>query len=207
MDSPPARPEEAIVAFDTPRLEVPPVTSFRSTWLVSSVSALRGRGLFERYLEGLPPAYHDVVRSSVAGVWLPVEVAVAHYEACESLGLPPEEQMAIGRAVTEFVHKTSYSIALRLVKEAGVTPWACLALQKRLWQRVWAGGDVAVFKLGPKEARLEVIGWPCSRVPYCRRALRGVLVGQSELFCRKAYATEIARRCSATSLAYRLAWA
>src|SRR5271165_4823087 len=98
MDSLLARPEEAIVPFDTPRSEVPPVTSFRSTWLVSSVAAVRSRGLFERYLEGLPLRYHEVISGSVAGVWLPVEVAVAHYEACETLKLPPEEQLAIGRA-------------------------------------------------------------------------------------------------------------
>jgi hypothetical protein len=161
----------------------------------------------DRYLANLPVRYHDAVAGSVAGVWLPIEVAVAHYEACDALQLAPEEQVAIGRQVTELVHKTSYSLAIRLVKEAGVTPWACLALQKRLWQRVWEGGDVAVFKLGPKEARVEVAGWPCSRVPYIRRGLRGLLIGQSELFCRKAYANEIPHLCTDTTLGYRVAWA
>jgi hypothetical protein len=161
----------------------------------------------DRYLANLPAQYHDAVAHSVAGIWLPIEVAVAHYEACDALHLPPEEQVAIGRQVTELVHKTSYSLAIRLVKEAGVTPWACLALQKRLWQRIWEGGDVAVFKLGPKEARVEIAGWPCSRVPYIRRGLRGLLVGQSELFCKKAYASEIPHLCTDTSLGYRVAWA
>jgi hypothetical protein len=207
MDSRPAADAEAFVPFETPRGRVPLARSFRSTWLVSSMAALRERGLIERYFAGLPGKYHEVVVASVAGVWLPVEVAVAHYEACEALHLPQEEVVAIGRQVTELVHKTSYSLAIRLVKEAGVTPWACLALQKRLWQRVWEGGDVAVFKLGPKEARVEIAGWPCSRVPYCRRALRGLLIGQSELFCRRAYASEIAHLCTATTLGYRIAWA
>jgi hypothetical protein len=198
--------EEAFLPYERPKAQVPPVTQFRSTWLIASVAELRNRGLFERYLPGLKPEYHDAVTSSVAGVWLPVDVAVAHYEACERLDLPHEEQLAIGRSVTELVHKTSYSLAIRLVKEAGVTPWACLAQQRRLWRRVWQGGDVAVFKLGPKEARIEVVGWPCARVPYCRRALRGLLIGQSELFCKKAYATEIPRLCTPTSLSYRISW-
>jgi hypothetical protein len=207
MDPRPAPHAEVFVPYDYPRGRVPPVRSFRSTWLVSSIAALRERGLFERYLENLPTQYHDVVTASVAGVWLPVEVAVAHYVACEALQLPQEEAVAIGRQVTELVHKTSYSLAIRLVKEVGVTPWACLAIQKRLWQRVWEGGDVAVFKLGPKEARVELAGWPCARVPYCRRALRGLLIGQSELFCKKAYATEVPHLCTATTLGYRVAWA
>ncbi len=198
---------EAFVPYDYPRGRVPQVRSFRSTWLVSSIAALRERGLIERYLGFLPEKHHQSVLASVAGIWLPIEVALAHYDACESLHLPPEEVIAIGRQVTELVHKTSYSLAIRLVKEAGVTPWACLSIQKRLWQRVWEGGDVAVFKLGPKEARVEVAGWPCSRVPYCRRALRGLLVGQTELFCKKAYATEITHLCTPTTLGYRVAWA
>jgi hypothetical protein len=207
MEARPTGEAEAFVPYDYPRGRVPLVRTFRSTWLVSSIAALRERGLIERYLEILPGQYHQAVMASVAGVWLPVEVSVAHYDACEALQLPPEEVIAIGRQVTELVHKTSYSLAIRLVKEAGVTPWACLALQKKLWQRVWEGGDVAVFKLGPKEARVEVAGWPCSRVPYCRRALRGLLVGQTELFCKKAYATEISRLCTPTTLGYRVAWA
>jgi hypothetical protein len=171
------------------------------------VAALRTRGLFDRYLAALPQEHREFVTAPVAGVWLPIDAAVAHYEACDRLGLGPEEQVAIGRSVTEFVHKTTYSLAFRLVKEAGVTPWACLALQKRLWQRVWQGGDIAVFKLGPKEARVEGVGWPCSRVPYCRSALRGVLLGQTELFCKKAFVREVPSLCTATTLGYRVAWA
>jgi hypothetical protein len=199
--------DEAIVPFDYRREQVPLVTHFRSTWLVSSVTALRARGLLEPYLAALPARFHDDVIAPVAGVWLPVEVAVAHYEACEKLRLALDEQLAIGRSVTEFVHKTSFSLAIRLVKEAGVTPWALMLQQKRLWQRVWRGGDVAVFKLGPKEARVEAVGWPCSHVPYCRTALRGVLLGQTELFCKKAFVREIPALCTSTSLAYRIAWA
>jgi hypothetical protein len=199
--------EEALVPFDRPKEEVPPVTHFRSTWLVSSITALRSRGLLDRYLAALPARFHEDVTAPVAGVWLPVAIAVAHYEACESLRLGIDEQVAIGRSVTEFVRKTSFSLAIRLVKEAGVTPWTFLAQQKRLWQRVWRGGDVGVFKLGHKEARVEAIGWPCSRVPYCRSALRGVLLGQTELFCKKAFVREIPALCTPTSLGYRIAWA
>jgi hypothetical protein len=199
--------EEAIVPFDCPKEQVQPATHFRSTWLVSSVTTLRARGLFDRYLAALPARFHDTVTGPVAGVWLPIEIAVSHYEACEKLKLSSDEQVAIGRSVTEFVHRTSFSLAIRLVKEAGVTPWTCLALQKRLWQRVWQGGDVAVFKLGPKEARVEGVGWPCSRVPYCRSALRGVLLAQTELFCRRAFVRDIPGLCTSTSLGYRVAWA
>jgi hypothetical protein len=60
---------------------------------------------------------------------------------------------------------------------------------------------------GGKEARVEIVGWPCARIAYCRVAMRGLLVGQTELFCTKAYASEVTSLCTATSLAYRVAWA
>jgi hypothetical protein len=199
--------EEAIAPFALPKHLIRPATRFRSTWLTSSLRALRERNLEDAYFARLPRIHHQDVRASVAGVWLPIEVAEAHYEACDGLGIPASEVMEIGKAVTRFAHKTSYSFALRLVSEAGVTPWACFGIQQRLWTQVWLGGDVATFKIGPKEARVEIAGWPCSRFAYCRVAMRGLLIGQTELFCSKAYAHEIPSLCNRTMLGYRVAWA
>jgi hypothetical protein len=36
--------------------------------------------------------------------------------------------------------------------------------------------------------------------------MRGVLLGQSELFCKKAYVHEVKSLCSATTLGYRVSW-
>ena len=203
----PAHGEEAVVPFAAPRFRTPLTTHFRSTWLTSSLRVFREWNLIDRYLEVLPIGYREGVLGSLAGAWLPIDIAMAHYAACDTLGLTLTEQIAVGRAVTAVAHRTSYSFALRLAKEAGVTPWACLAIQKRLWHQVWRGGDVATFKTGPKEARVEIIGWPCAEFAYTRRAMLGVLLGQTELFCKKAYAQEIPALCTRTSLGYRVAWA
>jgi hypothetical protein len=197
---------EAIVPFDGPREVVQMASSLRSTWLTSSIKAIRERKLLERYLAVLPPEYHANILNSVVGVWLPIEVAMAHYGACESLGLSLEDQIAIGREVTTVTNRASYALALRLAKGVGVTPWLCFTMQKRLWKQTWRGGDVGTFKLGPKEALVEIIGWPCSRIVYVRRAMRGVLLGQTELFCKKAYVHEVSALNSATSLGYRVSW-
>ena len=199
--------EEAIAPFTVAKAATPLALHFRSTWLTSSIRALRERGLVDRYLAALPTRHHESVHNSFAGVWLDVEVAMAHYRACDSLGLARSEQIAIGREVTTIAHRTSYALALRLAKGAGVTPWTCFAIQKRLWLQVWRGGDVATFKVGPKEARVEIAGWPCSAIAYPRYAMNGVLIGQTELFCSKAYVSEIASLCTATSLGYRISWA
>lgn len=184
-----------------------PATAFRSTWLASSLRALRERGLLDRYFAALPTRFADDIRTSIAGAWLPVDVAVAHYAACDSLRLPTFEQFAIGAEVMRFAQKTVFAFAFRVATEAGITPWSAFKAQSRMWQSVWRGGDVGVVSLGPKEARVEVVGWPCARFAYCRIAMRGLLTAQTQLFCRKAYVIDIAALCTESTLGYRVSWA
>jgi hypothetical protein len=198
---------EPFAGFQGPKHRAPVATEFRSTWLASSLRALRERHLLESYFAALTPAYSDIVRSSIAGAWLPIDVAIAHYHACDGLGLSTLDQLAIGAEVTRFAQTTSFGLTLRIATEMGVTPWACFQVQQRLWRAVWRGGDVSVFRLGPREARVEILGWPCSAIAYCRIAMRGMLNAQTALFCRKSYVAEVSSLCTASTLGYRVAWA
>jgi hypothetical protein len=200
------REPRVLVPLRTARALVPPTSSFRSTWLSSSLRALRERGHLDAYLAKLPEAYHALVLAPVVGVWLPDEVAVAHYRACDALNLPPAEAFAIGYDVARHAQQTLLSTAATLAKAAGVTPWTLLSQMQKLWTRIWNGGDLTVLSLGPKEARLEIVGWTSARIPYCRIAMRGVLQGMLDMFCRRGYVTEWRPGCSDTSLAYRIAW-
>lgn len=199
--------EEVFLPFPAPRASIAPASSFRSTWLSASVRSLRERGLLDRYLAHLPAELHDPILATVVGVWLPTSVAVAHYEACDALGLTQNEQVEIGREVSRNVHGTILGTVVRLATQAGVSPWSAFGTFGRLWDRIWVGGAVGVFKLGPKDARIEIIGWPCARVPYCRVAMRGVMLGLTELFCQKAYVHEVPKLCTPTTLGYRIQWA
>jgi hypothetical protein len=75
------------------------------------------------------------------------------------------------------------------------------------YSREWRGGAVAVFKTGPKDARVEMVGFPCAPIPHCRQGLRGVIGGMCELVCTKAYVSEIRGLCTDTTLGYTVAWA
>jgi hypothetical protein len=189
------------------REDLPPVESFRSTWLSSSLRSLRERDLIDAYLANLPAKHHDAVLNAVVGVWLPIDVAVAHYMACDALGLPSADAIQIGREATSRVHGTLLTTFVRLAKGAGVTPWTVLVRLQELWQRIWLGGGVSVVKLGPKEARIEIGGWPCASSGYCRAALRGVIPAINDLFCQKSYANEILPLTTRTSVAYLISWA
>jgi hypothetical protein len=209
---------EPYLPFGVPKHLVAPATRFRSTWLTTSVRSLRERKLLAAYLDRLPPVHHEAVLQAVVGVWLPVEVAIAHYEACDGLGLEDKEIVAIGAEASDRAQRTTLGTATRLAAGAGVTPWALLSQLQRFWERIWIGGAVGVFAHGPpgpgderagaaKEARVEIVSWSCARIPYCRVGMRGVFLGMTEMFCRKAFVHEIAEGCSASTLAYLVQWA
>ncbi|MGO8996890.1 MAG: hypothetical protein ACLQVI_26550 [Polyangiaceae bacterium] len=195
------------VPFAVPRARVPPATHFRSTWLSSSLSALRERKHYDRYLTLLPAEHRAAILETVAGVWLPTEVCMAHYRACDALDLGKREAWEIGVEVTRKVHGTSLALAFRLAKQAGVTPWTILAQVPRLWERVWQGGGIAIYEVGPKEAILEAIQWRAASIPYVRYTTPAVVHGVVELFCTKAYVTEVRSMMSPTSIGLRLQWA
>ncbi len=201
--------EEPLIPFadGVARSAVPLTTSFRSTWLTSSLRSLRARGLLDRYFELLPREHHDSVRGSVAGVWLPTAVAVAHYAACDAFELSDLELLAIGAEVSEHAYSTALAIAVRLAKGAGVTPWTVISRFPQMWSRIWIGGGVAIYKLGPKDARIEIAGWQCASCRYTKVAMRGVLGGLLELFCQKTFVNTIPQLCTPSTLGYRVSWA
>jgi hypothetical protein len=194
------------VEFAVPRARVPTATHFRSTWLSSSLNALRDRSHFDRYLELLPAEAKPVILETVAGVWLPIDVAMTHYRTCEALDLSRREAWEIGMEVTRKVHGTSLALAFRLAKQAGVTPWTILAQLPKLWERIWRGGGLAVYQRGPKEAVLEVIQWAPAGIPYVRHTIPAVVHGIVEIFCRKAYVSEVPAMMTPSALGLRLQW-
>lgn len=193
--------------FAAPRAKVALATRFRSTWLTSSLSALRERGFIDRYFTLLPAEYHAAVDGCVAGIWLPIDVCLAHYRACEALQLSKREAWDIGDQVTRRVHGTSLALALRLATQVGATPWTILAQLDRLWERIWIGGGVGVYKRGPKEAIVEVIQWRPAGIPYVRSTMPAVLAGIVAMFCAKAYASDVPALGTSSSMGVKVQWA
>ena len=181
-------------------------TEVRSTLLTSSLRVVRERDLLERYTALLPPVHRETILSSIAGVWLPMAVGIAHYRAMDGLGFSLSEQVRIGTEVGDRVHGTFLGTMVKMAASAGVTPWTALGQTGKLFDRVFrGGGGICVIKLGPKEARSEIVGVPLAEVAYWRTAMRGMFQAGCELFCRKAYVTEIAY--TPTTVSVRIAWA
>ena len=182
-------------------------TEARSTILISGMQALRARGFGARYEAQLAPATHQRLSSLIAGEWVPIALALEHYSAADRLELDVATVEEIGGEVADRVNKSALSMAVKMSKQAGVTPWSAISLAHRIHDLNWrGGGDIAVWKLGPKEARYEMIQQPCASVPYFAASFGGFIRALCGLFCTRAYARRLPERCTSTRLAYRLAW-
>jgi hypothetical protein len=194
--------EEVVLPFPQ---HIEPVRAVRSTVIVGSHGVLRSTGMFDRYAANLPADVREILVHQVAAAWIPMDLALTHYAACDALGLTSDQVAANGRAVFDKTSGTLLGTTLRMAREVGASPWTVLPHLQRFWDRAYKGGAVRVVKTGPKEARAEAIQARMCDSVYYRHALRGLLQGVVELFCRKAYVTlSPGRRPAALSL--RVQW-
>ena len=199
---------EVVYPFSGPRERLGVATQIRTTLMVSSINSLRKRGSFDEYMRLLPSKHHMTIASMIAGQWLPMDVGVAHYQACNDLGISQPEVVAIGREVGDRIHGTFLATMVRMAGQVGVTPWTGLSFVSRLYDRLFqGGGGVQVLKFGPKDARVEFVGMGVAAVPYYRIAMTGVFEVGLDLFCRKTYVTDVGAEASSTFAAVHIAWA
>lgn len=197
---------EPVVPFAAgSRAAVVPATHIRSTVICSSLRAIRGRGLFDRYLAELEPARRDDVLSLTAGLWLPVEFGLAHYHACARLKLDEAQIEEMGGEVGRHINGTILSVAVKMSREAGVSPWSVITRVHKFRAVTWQGSDIAAWKLGPKEARLEWAGQPCAVSSYFGLGFGGYVRALCGLFCQKVYVRLLPSQGTSTLL-YRISW-
>lgn len=170
--------EEVLIDFPKP---LEPTTAVRSTLITSSLASLREHRLFERYDALQRSPHRDTILNCVAGEWLDLEVALAHYQACDALGLTRDEQVAIGKAVSKRIHETFLRTIVSAARGVGVTPWVLLRRGDSLQARLNRGGGVRLTRLAERIARVEIAKSPLLEVPYFRNALLGMYAAGVEL--------------------------
>lgn len=195
---------ESVVILPFP-VHVEPVRELRTTVIVSSLAVLRAGGHFDRYVANLPPEARELLVHTVAGAWIPIELGLIHYRACDALNLSPAEVAANGRAVFDKAKGTLLGTMVRMAREVGATPWTVLPHIQRFWDRAYKGGGIQIVKTGPKEARADAVQSRICDLPYYRHALGGLLQGVLELFSQKAYVTVTADRRPA-GMTLRMQW-
>ena len=167
-----AKPVEKVIAH-VPGFRT--ATHVRSTLIQSSLNSLRETGHFDRYIALLDPVYKDAVLHTLAPTWLPLEVGVAHYGACDALKLDPHQLREIGERVGDRIQGTFLKTLTRGVRAVGITPWTLLNHFDRLWSRLFQGGSVELTRTGPKDATIEICGAVIPRFEYFRVGFSGVV--------------------------------
>lgn len=197
---------ETFLPFRAPPARMGIATVARSTLVTASIQSLRMRGLYDRYAVRLTEEQRSALSTAVAGVWIPMGLAVAHYRACDALRLCVGEQLDIALEVGQQMHGTFLGAMLRIAKTVGVTPWTALAYSGKLYDRLFRGGGIAVTRTGPKDARVDLVGNPLCDIEYFRIGVRGVYEAALELFCQRITTQEIARRYPGLDLGVRISW-
>lgn len=185
---------------------IPIVRNVRSTLLIGGVESLRAAGLGDAYDAGAPPEVQSAISTAVAGMWLPIDIAVAHYLWCDTLGLSNDSAAQLGRSTFERTKGTLLGAATALARGSGVDPWTFMPHLNRFWLRGLDGGGMRAVKKGPKEVEVHVAGCPLNASKYFRGAMRGLFAVLLELVCDKAYVHERPFGDPATSVAMRAQW-
>ncbi len=175
--------------------------------MVASIENVRRSGRFEEYLRGVPTVHHAELFHSTAGLWISIDAALAHYMGVDRLDILPDEHIAMGRRSAERVGATFLGRAIRLSTEAGLTPWSFLPHLNRFWRRGYDGGGIAIAKLGPKEALIDLVGMVLCQSTFFRGVLLGYVATFTEVFCKKAYAQDSGSPHGSGSMRVRVQWA
>jgi hypothetical protein len=179
----------------------------RTTVLIGSISCIRELGRYDEYVARLPESDRQLLIDAVVGAWLPIEVAFSHYSACDALDFSVDQQVHNGRVTFDKNRGTLLGTIVKMAAQGGMTPWTVFPYFQRFWERAYDGGGVRVVKTGPKEARLELVAVRATDSRYYRNALRGLVMGVTELFCSKAYATEAPGKRGPGMVTLRVQWA
>jgi hypothetical protein len=174
--------------------------------ITASLVAIRQMGWEERYYEALPRDRHDDLRSLVAGSWSSIELATAHYTACDRMGLTPAEMIKIGEDVSQRTQKSFVATLARASIEAGASPWILFGTARRVWDRIFDGCDIAVYKVGPKEAYVEVVNCPLLALPYFRAAFRAYFRAVVALLSKVVYTNEMTAYSTDSDAVFRFSW-
>jgi hypothetical protein len=179
---------EVEVVLDYTSALGPNVTHMRGTLLVNSLDNLRAIGMYDRYLEVLPASHREVIPYTIAASWIPIDIAMLHYETCDAMGLSEDQLEKMGALMASRVAETFLAAIMRTTRNAGVESfWTALKQNHRLLERMYQGGAMAVLKTGPKDLILENMGLPIVASRYWRRVYVYYMKAIGDMFTKVTY--------------------
>ena len=163
-----------------------PVHGVRSTLVQSSLKSLKAAGHFERWRALVEPAQRERIEQSIAPEWLPIDVVLAHYAACDALNLTPNELNLMVEQTAQRLNGTLMTALTASVRSAGFNPWLALPHFDRLHARLFQGGSAQFVRIGPKDLLIEWRGMSLYRSSYYRNGYCGFVRAALKLMAARA---------------------
>ena len=197
---------DVVVPLTLPPSSIPLATAIRSTTLISSLGTLEQAGKLVAYWRDVPDQYAETLRHLVTGMWVPIAVGLAHYHTVDKLGFTAKDAKLNGRRVAENVQNSHFATMVRALGNA-VSLWSILPKFPNFMGRLIQGGGCAVYRLGPKDARIELHAIPIARFGYVRSGWAGMFEGTFEIVARKVYVKDLPQRFDLPNSAiFELSW-
>ncbi|MDB4990576.1 MAG: hypothetical protein JWN04_5754 [Myxococcaceae bacterium] len=170
----------------------PTATHIRGTMLVSSLENLRELGLYERYSALLSTEHREAITYCIAASWVPMGIALAHYQTVEEMGLDDSQRTRLAELMADRVAATFLSAVLRATRSAGIASFVpALKHNNRLYDRMYQGGGVRVIQTGPKDIVWETLGVPLVQCRYWRTAFASYLGAIVRMFTKTAFVKQV----------------
>ncbi|HET8934714.1 MAG TPA: hypothetical protein VFN67_14795 [Polyangiales bacterium] len=166
--------KEIIIPHDLSR---GPLVAVRRMLVHSSIAELGASGLYDRYSQVIERGSLERIRELIGPGWMPLELALEHYGACDRLQLSDE---AIHEAGMRAGNKMGSALLVAGAQPQQVevndrSPWPLLQAFARMGRRIYEGASAQYVKTGSNSLRIEYQGNPLFAFHYYRVAHRGFL--------------------------------
>ncbi|HEY2733204.1 MAG TPA: hypothetical protein VGI70_04430 [Polyangiales bacterium] len=146
-----------------------PATAVRNVLIQSSLTELKATGYYDRYAALIAPEVLTELAANLGPGWIPIELALAHYEACDKMNLSAEDFALLGARVGDRVQGAVLVTSAKKKRDEDFDLWNVEAQLHRMWARLFQGGSLQVVKLGPKMKLLQARGIRLNRYHYYRQ--------------------------------------
>jgi hypothetical protein len=158
------------------------------------------------YLSALPKKLHAEMQGIIAGAWVPTSLAISHYTACDAMGLDLGQMNSIAEDVSLRTQKTFIGTLGKTFSGAGATPWLLLQNVHRIWDRMFQGGDTAIYRVAQKEALVILVACPLLDLTYFRVGVLGYYRALARIMSRVAYTREVPQHRAPGDVGFRISW-
>jgi hypothetical protein len=147
-----------------------PVTAVRNVLLQTSLNELQENGHYERYVQLIAPEKLEQLQTFLAPGWVPIEIADAHYAACNGLDLSSAQSGRLGARIGNRLQQTLFVSNAKGARDPDFDLWKVTPGLYRMWARLYQGGSVQLTRLGEHETLIGQLGFTLNRYEYYRQA-------------------------------------